>query len=746
MSRIRIYHRIWREPKVWLSVALLGICFVPGLGLGAGPIFWDWPADRSFDEMLLEGAALDREGNLVAGLAGVPAGPVGPEVFWRIIPDGRGGYYTGTGHGGEIHHTNARDKSRLVAQLAGTEVFSLLKIPGAELLAGCGPDGQLFGMDDQGTATLLGSVPGGYVWAMAADPKGDTVWLAVGSPAAVFRYDPGSGSLTEAVALPAQNALDLMFDDQGRLLVSTQGPGLIYRIDTDRPDRPGLLFETPQDEVRKLILGPEGYLFALALNTESGDMQGAGLQSGAEKNTAPPALLSLMMEPEGPQISRAALYRLEGDGLVTPWWSGDVDLMIAAWSPRYGWLGGGPMMDDSGRTKLYGLTPPTGSHAVAGWSGGDILDILVTTKSGEDDSIIVCQAHPGSVTALGGRLDAPKYALSPSLDGGLPVKWGRLNWTADGQGGKLKWSVRTGNRSEPDDSWSDWSDSWADEDHALEVPASRFLQWRVEFPSTGSENPLRLTSVAVSAWQKNLPPMIASFTQEYLNLIHVGGMNNHQDNITQTFRSGLKAEFSRNSTADHLAGPERAAVGRPVRVFTWEGTDPNGDRLLYDLDYRLRGEDAWRQILADRTEPLGSWDTSEVPDGIYEVRLTVSDGPDNPGGQAAISSQGLGPIVVDNTEPVISGFKLELQDDGFRVKLTARDAGSILAAAHLRLPDGTTERLDPVDGICDSPTEKFSTPIQWPRTDRPAGQKPWRVRVEVRDLGGNAAVIEGDVR
>ena len=90
--------------------------------LGAGPVFWDWPSDRPFAEMELEGAALDSEGNLVAGLAGTTAGPSGPEVFWRIISDGRGGYYTGTGHGGEIHHTTSGGKNRLVARLEGTEV------------------------------------------------------------------------------------------------------------------------------------------------------------------------------------------------------------------------------------------------------------------------------------------------------------------------------------------------------------------------------------------------------------------------------------------------------------------------------------------------------------------------------------------------------------------------------------------------------------------------------------------------
>ena len=745
MSRTWIINRVCRGRTVRLAAALLVVCAGSDAAWGAGPVFWDWPADQPFDETQLEGAAIDREGNLVVGLAGRTAGPMGPEVFWRIIPDDRGGYYTGTGHGGEIHHTSAADRSRLLTRLEGTEVFSLLMLDDGDLLAGCGPEGQLYRVDDEGQATLLGSVPGGYIWAMATDPGEAGIWLAVGSPAAVFRFDLGSNSLEEVAVLPAQNALDLIFDPQGRLLVSTQGPGLIYSIDPRQTDDLRLLFETAQDEIRQFIAGPQGHLYALALNTDGSDQQGGGVPAGAEMPAVPSALLSLMIEASVPEIPRAALYRLEEEGLVAPWWSGDVDLMIAAWSPRWGWLGGGPLSDDSGRTVLYGLTPPAGSHPVAGWSGGDVLDILVTGDPGQEESIIVCQAHPGSVTVLGSPGDIPRYAVSPSLDGGLPVRWGRLNWTVDGDVGKLKWAVRGGNRSEPDDSWTDWSDSWTDQNRALPLEPSRFLQWRVEFPATNGDKPIRLTSVSVSAWQDNRPPVIASFTQEYLKEIHLGMMNNHNDNITQTFRSGLQAEFSQNSTADRLAGYERAAVGRSVRIFTWEGSDPNGDRIIFDLVYRRSGERAWREILSDRAELLGSWDTSEVPDGQYDIRLTASDRLDNPGHLAAESSRNLGPILVDNTEPEISDFKLKALEDGFQVTLAARDAGGVLAGAQLRLPDGTTERLDPVDGICDSPAEKFIAKIAWPRPGRQPGPEPWLVHVEVRDLGGNTVVAEGDV-
>jgi hypothetical protein len=451
-----------------------------------------------------------------------------------------------------------------------------------------------------------------------------------------------------------------------------------------------------------------------------------------------------MFEANGPEIPRAALYRIEDDGLVVPWWTGDVDLMITAWSPRWGWLGGGPLADDSGHTVLYGLTPPAGYHPIAGWLGGDILDILVTGEGTGSESVVVCQAHPGSVTVLSDQGDEPRVAMSPPLDGGLPVRWGRLSWEAQGQEGKLKFSVRGGNRYEPDDSWTEWSKPWTAENQELPLEPCRFLQWRVEFPATGGGDPARVTSVSVSAWQDNRPPLITAFDQEYLKEIQLGMMNNHNDNITQTFRSGLKAEFSAGSTADHLAGPERTAVARSIRVFTWEGVDPNGDRVVYELAYRRSGEKAWREILKDRSEPLGSWDTAEVPDGPYHLRLTASDRPDNPGALAATSSRTLGPITVDNTEPEISGFSVKEQEGGVLISLKGKDAGRVLAGARLRLPDGSYERLDPVDGICDSPEEKFSALIVWPRPGIDPGTRPWRFRVEVRDMGGNTAMAEGE--
>ena len=251
--------------------------------------------------------------------------------------------------------------------------------------------------------------------------------------------------------------------------------------------------------------------------------------------------------------------------------------------------------------------------------------------------------------------------------------------------------------------------------------------------------------MSVSGWQPNIRPVVRDFVLEKISDVSLGGMMNGSDNVTQTYRSGLKAEFSRNSRQDRRAEGSRAAATRPVRVFTWLGQDPNGDRLVYRLEYARHGEQAWRGIIDHTEETLGSWDTSQVPDGHYLVRLTASDEADNPKDLALSSSTETGPILVDNTPPVIKGFSLKRVDDGFKVVLEAEDASSSLAGAVIQLPDGSRQRLDPVDRICDSRQEKFSADISWPQPGKPAGGPLWQVRVEIRDLAGNLGIAEGDV-
>ena len=715
----------------------------------AGPLYWDWPEGVPLTEVTLDGAALDEAGHLIAGLGAGPLQPGGPEVFWCIEADGRGGFYSGTGHGGEIHHTDAEGKARLVAQVEAAEVFSLLLLPGGDLLAGCGPEGELLRIAPDGTVSELAQVPGGYVWAMSAGPDG-RIWLATGSPAALWVLDKG-GKAAPAVELPAQNVLDLAWDGAGRLLASTQGPGLVYRLDPAHPDQPELLFAADQGEVRQFLRGPGGDLFVLALEVGDADEDNGGRarpgggngggngSGGGNGHGGMISLRDLQLEVGPP---RAALYRLGADGLVTPYWSGETDLMIAAWTERWGWVGGGVVGDDDGRSTLHRLTPPAGMQSLAGWEGGDVMAILPDPAR---QRLIVCEAHPGGLTELSEQPEGPRVAVSRIVDAGRSVRWGRLRWQGQGAGTAPSWSVRSGNRAEPDADWSDWSDAWRGHDEPIPAPAGRYLQWRVAFPKGEDARSWQVTGVSLSAWRENLPPVIAAFDLEQVQEIFGGGLMPRGDNVTQTLQSGLRVEYGRQSSRDQRADPARAAETRSVRTLSWRADDPDGDRLAYDLEFRRVGETVWRPVLTATQETIGAWDTAGLADGQYELRLGASDALDNPAAEALLTRRLLAPVAVDNTPPVVSRLALERTTRGVRVRFRAEDTAGVLATATVVLPDGSRERLDPADRICDSAREDFDREVVWPREGAAAAAGPWSLRVEVSDLGGNRGFADAEV-
>lgn len=770
-----------RLPLRRLAGVVLGASVLAGVApaaRAAGPKYWDWPAARAFDDMTLTAAGLDTLGGLTAGPAARVTELGGPEVAWRLADDGRGGWYVGTGHGGEIRHVAKDGATRLVARLESTEVFSLAVLPGGDLLAGCGPDGRLVRVTAAGDATEVGRIDGGYVWAIVVEARAQVAWLATGAPAAVYRYSWRDGKLERAVPLAAQNTMDIALDDDGSLLAVTQGPGLVCRIATGgRPDGrspaaglpvASVLGEIGQDEARRLLRGPGGVFHVLGL---AGESDGESATTGGPLSPA-----NIGGDGGGAAAPAAALYRLGRDGAPQMVWSGDRALMTAAWSPRWGWLGAGALGDadgggaagpgaatgggspsagteeatprDDARAVVYRLTAAWGTLPLVSWPGGDVLDIVPVGTGG----FAVAQAHPAAVV-IGSGTDGGGTAVSPPLDGGVGVAWGRLRWEGVAGDGTPRWSVRGGRRAAPDDSWTDWSPSWTEADHAIELGSCRYLQWRVELPAApAGARAWRVTGVSVSARQPNLPPVIEEFKLERLRGLKAGDGGN--DNIVHEYSSGLSAEFTlRDAPEEGWVGPDRVDAGRSVRVATWRVSDPNGDRLEYRLECRREGESGWRPVAVKGTgspgEPLtgslGSWDASRMEDGRYALRLVASDAPDNPGAAAATAMREMGPLVVDNTPPVIEGLSVGAAPGGLRLRLRAVDAGTVVAGARIVLPDGTAERLDPADGICDTASETFDAFVPWPRAGRDGGPRPWRVRVEVRDLAGNPVGAGADL-
>lgn len=740
----------------------------PALAPAAGPVYWDYPATVPFARCELAGAAVDEWGQLVPGLTAVAWSGAGPEIVWCGAADERGDLALGSGHDGQVWLAPRAGEPRLLATLPQPEIFAVARAGGA-LYAGGGPDGLVFRVEADGRHEAWADLDESYVWALASGADG-TLYAGAGAPAAVYRLDK-RGAARRLAALPAQHVLALAVTAAGRLLAATQGPGLVCALDPASGSWQ-VLAETDQDEVRQLATGPDGAWYALAV------ARGGGGGAPAPEPGEPPAGalpapgpldaadLDLGGGPGAPPPGRSALYRVAPDGVVELFWSGEVPLHGVAHTPRWGWLAVGPRpaAAPTGAALLgagsaagsaaaggavWALTAGAGARPLATWEQGEPVALLAAAGGGrggggEGGALAATIARPGGLVRLEARAASAAAALSPPLDGRQPVRWGRLRWEGDAGGAAPRWRVRGGPRAEPDSTWTAWSESWSEADHAIPLPPSRYLQWRVELD--GAERPARVSGVTVSGYAPNLAPRILRLEVLPPGVVRADGGGEPPARLSEQFRGGLKVDYSLDAGADPRATPEQAAPVRPVRMVVWEAADPNGDRLLYRLEYRRLGETSWRAVGRESPQAGLAWDTAAVPDGDYELQLTATDRLDNRPDEALAAVRLGAPVRVDHTPPRLTGLTVRRERDGFALACAAQDEASPLARAWVVLPDGQAARLDPRDGICDSLREEFAWSLAWPPAGVAPPPEPWRLGVGVADRAGNVAVAEGEAR
>src|SRR4029077_19951182 len=104
----------------------------------------------------------------------------------------------------------------------------------------------------------------------------------------------------------------------------------------------------------------------------------------------------------------------------------------------------------------------------------------------------------------------------------------------------------------------------------------------------------------------------------------------------------LTRQTTRSETTNTAA--ETPATNTPTMQFAkgfigarWTAADPNGDSLFYTLEIRGVNEAEWKPLKDRVAEKYYSWDSTAFPDGEYRIRVTASDAPSNPPGEALTS-------------------------------------------------------------------------------------------------------------
>jgi hypothetical protein len=306
--------------------------------------------------------------------------------------------------------------------------------------------------------------------------------------------------------------------------------------------------------------------------------------------------------------------------------------------------------------------------------------------------------------AIKGMGGASSVWTSQVLDAGLRARFGLLGWDADG---KVTLSTRSGNTSEPDETWSDWS---RDMDKAALVssPAGRYFQVRVRMPA-GTDTVLRRIDVPFVT--DNARPVVTQVDAKFGARTPATG--------TGTVKSGQPIDGSPKTTIE----------------VNFKVDNSDEDELRYFVQYRPLKSSVWYDALEPGkvlTRSELSWETKDIPEGKYVLRVTASDELSNPPGRALKHSLESNVVLVDNTAPSIEAVVVR----GRSVSGRVRDGVGPIRRIEVRLA-GREEWIpfEPKDGIFDQADEEFLLDLA-PVT--PSGAELLTLRVF--DTAGNSEV------
>jgi hypothetical protein len=398
----------------------------------------------------------------------------------------------------------------------------------------------------------------------------------------------------------------------------------------------------------------------------------------------------------------------------------------------------GVLVGTGSRGKLYRVGDDGSWALVSTLPAGQVTALV----RGPTPAVALVTSNPGRVFSIDGAIATEGTFVSKPRDTGTLSRWGRISW----EGGappatQVRLQTRSGNTEAPDDTWTAWSaPATQGGGEGVRSEPARFLQLKITLAGRGGVTPT-VEAVAVAYLPRNLPPQVTSIK------VHPPGEVFQKPISVSGDPEILGLDLDRLS--DRAAAPppapgtppavsfSRRMYQRGLQTVSWQAEDPNGDALVFDVEYRELGEVRWRALRRGLTEPVFAWDTSSVPGGRYLLRILASDAPDNPPALALAAAKESPSFLVDNAPPTVEA---RFDPSGRTIRATARDKASPIRKLEFCVDAGRWQEVHPTDGIADSTEETYTIVLSAPA---PAG--PRVIVLRASDLLGNVATARVDV-
>ncbi len=580
---------------------------------------WLHNSPKDYKEGTLAGLGVRDDGMLITTPPWQVTVTAPGHTWWSLAADSSGTVFAGEATSGDIYAWH-EGKLTTYFKAGDAPVSALLVSSDGQLYAGTCGEGKIFVITQQDQGELFCELPAEYVWDIQPAPNGGLL-VATGPQGVIYLVDE-QGEYSVYADVPQSHVLCLAVRDEV-VYAGTSAPGAVYQIGQQR-QLLGVL-DAGDSDVADLV-SCNGQLYAATFS----------------------------------ERSKSCVYRIDPTGVPQAIYEDSeypVLTLLAADGAVYGGAASeGTILtftDDEHYTTVY-----------RDKDGGAILCLA----AGGKDLLFASGNNPGRLLScdLSGA-DTGLYT-SDVLDAERLSQWQHIQWWAQGeQAEQVTVQCRSGNTGDRDEgSWSSWSRPY----HSgmqIDVPAGRYLQYRVQVPADAENTDTRLKAIRISYLPANQKPKLK------------------------------------------VKAPAQGAALRNKAKIEWTADDPDDDKIAATL-YLRPTDGEWEQVAGPIQEDSYELDTTEQEPGDYEIKITITDQPSNPDSQWQVSQVVTG-VRIDNETPSLTLQPPSGKQDEAKVTLSgiASDAQTAIASVSWQVEDSDEWwAAQPADGAYDEPIESFN--------------------------------------
>ncbi len=698
-----------------MIVAFILFLMWEAVAFGVSSESWKQRGTPAFSEGTLDKVSITGEGYVILSppfgkIVGVPE-----KAIWMLAEDKEGLIYIATGNEGKVYKVSLDGKTEVFFDAEEIGVYAIAFDREGTLLAATSPDGKVYKIDKSGSSSIFFDPEDTYIWDMMPGAEG-SLYIATGEKGNIYKVSQ-EGDVRLFYQSDVDHIRTLSFDQKGYLIAGTAGGGLIMRI--DHKGKAFVLFDSSKQEISSLAISGEGVIYAAAVGEKATEDSKKGVSplgfpmevvkviASNEENSSEKKEEAHPSFPEERGEKRittggSEIFKIERSGSPRQIWESSVEVVHSL------------LLDEEGN-----LLVGTGEKGVIYKIDKDervstlmkMDDRQITCMMPSHDRILAGSGNNATLSFIEKDFCAEGEYHSQVKDTESFSSWGMFQSEYETPPGtKVLFYTRSGNTREPDETWSPWKKLiMKNGSSAIDSPSARFIQWKGKLQRKEhiNETPI-IKSSTVYYLPENLPPEIktvevqpSGIFYQKLPVPQVAGVE-----ISGTSNRG-KTKAEKSLSPMMVKPPIKKVYQYGKRTVDWEASDPNGDDLIFSLDFKGIEEKQWKTLETELTEDFYSWDSRLMADGLYIVRVVASDLASNPESLSMKSEKKSEAFTIDNTPPSVSSIKWNHEKGQVTVSFSATDRISHIENVEYSLNADDWKMLFPDDKVYDSLEESF---------------------------------------